>query len=59
LEATGALAKLFRGLNKHPLRLLPVEINPELELMQVLAEVDGDECPDDGRTGTSSEVARR
>jgi hypothetical protein len=28
--------------------LLPVEINAESELMQVLAEIDEDECPDDG-----------
>jgi hypothetical protein len=28
------LAKLFRGLDKCPLQLLPAEINAELELMQ-------------------------
>jgi hypothetical protein len=28
--------------------LLPAEINAESELMQALAEIDEDECPDDG-----------
>ena len=42
------LAKLFGGQNKRPLRLLPVEIDAESELMQAPAEVDEDEHPDDG-----------
>jgi hypothetical protein len=41
------LTKLFRGLDKCPLWLLPAEINAESELMQALAEIDEDECPDD------------
>ena len=38
-----SLAKHFGGQNKHPLQLLPAEIDPESELMQALAEVDEDE----------------
>jgi hypothetical protein len=49
------------GLDEHPSWLLPAEINTKLELMQVLAEVDEDEHPDDGAVeillkGASSSV---
>ena len=49
------LAKLFRGQNKCPSWLLPAEIDAESELMQALAEIDEDECPDDGEVEILSE----
>ena len=49
------LAKLFRGRDECPLWLLPAEIEAELELMQALADVDEDECPDDGAVEIPSE----
>ena len=42
------LTKLFRDLDVCPLLLLPAKIDAEVELMQVLAEVHEDKCPDDG-----------
>ena len=50
-----SLAKHFGGQNKHPLQLLPVEIDAESELMQALAEVDEDERLDDGAVEILSE----
>jgi hypothetical protein len=41
------LPKLFRGQDKHPSCPLPAEVNAESELMQTLAEVDEDKCPND------------
>ena len=49
------LAKLFGGQNKCPSRLLPAEIDAESELMQALAEIDEDECPNDGEVEILSE----
>ena len=49
------LVKLFGGQNKHPLQLLPVEIDAESELMQALAEVDEDEQLDVGAVEILSE----
>jgi hypothetical protein len=49
------LARLFRGQNKHPSQLLPVEIDAKSELMQALAEVDEDEQLDDGTVEILSE----
>ena len=49
------LTKLFGGQNKHPWWLLPVEIDAESELMQALAEIDENECPDNGEVEILSE----
>ena len=42
------LVKFFRGQNKCPSQLLPMEINTESDLMEALANIDEDEQPDDG-----------
>jgi hypothetical protein len=42
------LAVLFSGMKQPPSWLLPVEIDAESTLMQALAEIEGDEWPDNG-----------
>ena len=49
------LTKLFRGQNKNPSWLLPVEIDAELELIQTLAEIDKDQCFNNGEMEILSE----
>jgi hypothetical protein len=49
------LTKLFRGQKECPSWLLPAEIDAESELMQALAEVDKDKCPNDGAVEIASE----
>jgi hypothetical protein len=49
------LTNLFGGQSKCPSQLLPVEIDAELELMQALAEVEKDQCLDDGAVEIHSE----
>jgi hypothetical protein len=49
------LTKLFGCQNKCPSWLLPVEIDAESELMQALAEIDEDKCPNNGEVEILSE----
>jgi len=45
---TTAWKSVKLGQNKHPSWLLSVEIDAESELMQALAQIHKDECPDKG-----------
>jgi hypothetical protein len=45
---TNEAAAAFGGEVKSPKRQTPVWIDKEAELMEALAELEEDECPDDG-----------